>query len=220
VIGTTPPGRSSFSPRDHRSGGAGHSIRTPAGIVTSPASGLLPGRPAMYPAAPRGHYPDPQEVQMYTTFNAARTRAHHSRHERQRLARTLAFSRRTPPVPPPAPMVELQRAELELIERLVHRDRTAVSSALLLSPASAPAAHAGTRCSPESARWHGRHRRRARSAASAARRSPGTSTPRWRQARRGSPSRLDARSHEDRLDTRGRRQPNRRGGPSLRGSVA
>jgi hypothetical protein len=85
----------------------------------------------MYPAAPRGHYPDPQEGQMYTTFNAARTRAHLSRHERQRLARTLAFSRRTPPVPPPAPMVELQRAELELIERLVHRDRTAVSSALL-----------------------------------------------------------------------------------------
>jgi hypothetical protein len=68
---------------------------------------------------------------MSMTINAARTRAHLSRHERQRLARTLAFSRRTLASPPAAPVVAFQQAELELIERLVHRDRTAVSSAVL-----------------------------------------------------------------------------------------
>jgi hypothetical protein len=68
---------------------------------------------------------------MYTTINAARTRAHLSRHERLQLARTLAFSRRTPATSPAVPVVALQRAELELIERLVHRDRTAVSTAML-----------------------------------------------------------------------------------------
>jgi hypothetical protein len=39
----------------------------------------------------------------------------------------VAFSRRTPV----APVVALQRAELELIERLVPRDRTAASTAVL-----------------------------------------------------------------------------------------
>ena len=68
---------------------------------------------------------------MHTTINAARTRPQLSRRERQRLARAEAFSRRTPTSPPKVPAIELDRRELELIDRLVRHDRTAVSSALL-----------------------------------------------------------------------------------------
>lgn len=69
---------------------------------------------------------------MRSTMSAARRRGHLSRHERQRVARAEAFSRHTPTAGPGAPVVNLSPRELELIERLVRRDRTAVSSALLL----------------------------------------------------------------------------------------
>ena len=68
---------------------------------------------------------------MQSTNRAAHKRRHLSRHERQRQARAEAFSRRTPltlAVPSP---VMLATEELELIDRLVRRDRTAVSTALL-----------------------------------------------------------------------------------------
>ena len=68
---------------------------------------------------------------MQSTIHAARGRGHLSRHERQRLARAEAFSRRTPAGMRGEVPVTLGRDELELIERLVRRDRTAVSSALL-----------------------------------------------------------------------------------------
>ena len=68
---------------------------------------------------------------MHTTINAARTRAQLSRRERQRLARSEAFSRRTPTTPPQVAAITFDRRELELINRLVRHDRTAVSSALL-----------------------------------------------------------------------------------------
>jgi hypothetical protein len=69
---------------------------------------------------------------MQATNRAAHKRRHLSRHERQRQARAAAFSRRTlrtPIVPSP---VRLATEELELIDRLVRRDRTAVSTALLV----------------------------------------------------------------------------------------
>jgi hypothetical protein len=65
---------------------------------------------------------------MQSMTYAARTRRRYSRHERQRHARAEAFSRRTrnmPATPPPV------RLEPEVIGRLVRRDRTAVSTALL-----------------------------------------------------------------------------------------
>jgi hypothetical protein len=68
---------------------------------------------------------------MSTTIKAARTGAHLSRHERQRLARAEAFSRRTTASPPATPAIQLQPVELELIEGLVRHDRTAVSSSVL-----------------------------------------------------------------------------------------
>ena len=68
---------------------------------------------------------------MQSTTRAARTRRYLSRHERQRRARAEAFSRRTPTVLSQAPPVKLEPEELELIDRLVRHDRTAVSSALL-----------------------------------------------------------------------------------------
>ena len=68
---------------------------------------------------------------MSTTINAARMRAHLSRHERQRLARAEAFSRRTTASPPATPAIQLQQGELELIEGLVRHNRTAVSSSVL-----------------------------------------------------------------------------------------
>ena len=69
---------------------------------------------------------------MHTRLNAARTRPQLSRHERQRLARSEAFSRRTPTTTPKVAAITFGRRELELINRLVRHDRTAVSSALLV----------------------------------------------------------------------------------------
>lgn len=69
---------------------------------------------------------------MRSMTRAAYTRQHLSRHERQRQARVEAFSRRSamhPVVPSP---VRLAGEDLELIDRLVRRDRTAVSTALLV----------------------------------------------------------------------------------------
>jgi len=68
---------------------------------------------------------------MQSTTHAAPRRGHLSRHERQRRARAEAFSRRTPAGVCGEIPVKLGKDELELIERLVRRDRTAVSSALL-----------------------------------------------------------------------------------------
>jgi hypothetical protein len=70
-------------------------------------------------------------LQMQSTIHAARRRGHLSRHERQRVARAEAFSRRTPSGMCGEAPVKLGQDELDLIERLVRRDRTAVSSALL-----------------------------------------------------------------------------------------
>jgi ABC-type thiamine transport system ATPase subunit len=68
---------------------------------------------------------------VHPTIYAARRRRHLSRHERQRLARAEAFSRRTPPILADVPPAKLETRELELIDRLVRHDRTAVSSAVL-----------------------------------------------------------------------------------------
>ncbi len=68
---------------------------------------------------------------MQSTTHAAPRRGHLSRHERQRRARAEAFSRRTPAGMSREVPVKLEDDELELIERLVRHDRTAVSSALL-----------------------------------------------------------------------------------------
>ena len=68
---------------------------------------------------------------MQSTTHAAPRRGHLSRHERQRRARAEAFSRRTSSGMSREVPVKLEDDELELIERLVRRDRTAVSSALL-----------------------------------------------------------------------------------------
>jgi len=68
---------------------------------------------------------------MQSTIHPARRRGHLSRHERQCLARSEAFSRRTPAGMCGEVPVKLGHDELDLIERLVRRDRTPVSSALL-----------------------------------------------------------------------------------------
>jgi hypothetical protein len=68
---------------------------------------------------------------MHSTIHPARGRGHLSRHERQRRARAEAFSRRTSNDVAADVPVKLGQDQLELIERLVRRDRTAVSSALL-----------------------------------------------------------------------------------------
>ena len=68
---------------------------------------------------------------MQSTTQAARRRGHLSRHERQLCVRAEAFSRRTPAQVPGDVPVKLEEHELELIERLVRQDRTAVSSAVL-----------------------------------------------------------------------------------------
>ena len=68
---------------------------------------------------------------MKSTIHAARRRGHLSRHERQRCMRAEAFSRRTPTTISGDVPVKLEEHELELIERLVRHDRTAVSSAML-----------------------------------------------------------------------------------------
>jgi hypothetical protein len=68
---------------------------------------------------------------MHTTTRAARRRSYLSRRERQQRARAEAFSRRTSAIAEVVTPQKLDRRELELIDRLVRRDRTAVSSALL-----------------------------------------------------------------------------------------
>src|SRR5947209_13089419 len=68
---------------------------------------------------------------MQSTTEAARRRGHLSRHERQRLARTKAFSRRTAVGQRADAPVKLREDELALIDRLVPDDRTVVSCALL-----------------------------------------------------------------------------------------
>ena len=67
---------------------------------------------------------------MHSTIHAARL-GHLSRHERLRIARAEVFSRRTPAVLPLAVTVKLADEELQLIDRLICRDRTPVSTALL-----------------------------------------------------------------------------------------
>jgi hypothetical protein len=69
---------------------------------------------------------------MQSMTRAAHTRRHVSRHERQRQARAEAFSRRTTRTPVVPSPVSLATEELELIDQLVRRDRTAVSTALLV----------------------------------------------------------------------------------------
>jgi hypothetical protein len=68
---------------------------------------------------------------MESMTSAARTRRHLSRQERQCHARAEALSRRTPTTPIVPSPVMLATQELELIDRLVRRDRTPVSTALL-----------------------------------------------------------------------------------------
>jgi hypothetical protein len=68
---------------------------------------------------------------MQSKTRAAQTRCYLSRHERQRQARAEAFSRRTTTAQLVASPVSLAAEELELIDRLVRCDRTAVSTALL-----------------------------------------------------------------------------------------
>ena len=68
---------------------------------------------------------------MQSTNRAGHTRRHLSRHERQRQARAAAFSRKTTKTPIVPSPVMLATEELELIDRLVRRDRTAVSTTLL-----------------------------------------------------------------------------------------
>jgi hypothetical protein len=68
---------------------------------------------------------------MQSMTRAADKRRHLSRHERQRQARGAAFSRRSMTVPIVPSPVRLASDDAELIDRLVRRDRTAVSTALL-----------------------------------------------------------------------------------------
>jgi hypothetical protein len=68
---------------------------------------------------------------MHQMTEVARRRGHLSRHERQRIDRAAALSRRTSDSSTPACSVNLTTAELELVDRLVRSDRTAVSTALL-----------------------------------------------------------------------------------------
>lgn len=68
---------------------------------------------------------------MHPTTHPARRGGHLSRHERQRLARAAAFSRRTALTVAATAPVKLDGEDLELIDRLIRHDRTAVSTALL-----------------------------------------------------------------------------------------
>jgi hypothetical protein len=68
---------------------------------------------------------------MYSTTRAARQCGHLSRRERLQLARAEAFSRRTRADTLALSPVNLSRHELDVIDRLVRRDRTAVLRALL-----------------------------------------------------------------------------------------
>jgi hypothetical protein len=67
---------------------------------------------------------------MQSMTRAAHPWRHLSRHERQRQARADAFSRRTTRTRIAPTPVMLATEELELIDRLVRRDRTVVSTAL------------------------------------------------------------------------------------------
>jgi hypothetical protein len=69
--------------------------------------------------------------QMGSTNHPARGSGHLSRHERQRLARADTFSRRSAVMSAPALPVQLTTEDVVLIDRLIRRDRTAVSTALL-----------------------------------------------------------------------------------------
>lgn len=69
---------------------------------------------------------------MQSTNPAAHKRRHLSRHERQRQARAEAFSRRTRTTPLLLLPVKLETEELALIDQLVRRDRTVVSTGLLV----------------------------------------------------------------------------------------
>jgi hypothetical protein len=69
---------------------------------------------------------------MQSTIHAAHRGGHLSRHERQEVSRAAAFSRRTRVDAAAEVPVKLNEDELELIDRLVRHDRTAVSSALLV----------------------------------------------------------------------------------------
>jgi hypothetical protein len=93
---------------------------------------------------------------MQSMTSAARTWRHLSRHERQRLARAEAFSRRTPAHPITPSPVKLAPNDLALIDRLVRHDRTAVSSALLAIAgigASRPVRGAVLACVTEATCW-------------------------------------------------------------------
>ena len=68
---------------------------------------------------------------MQSTIHAAHGRGHLSRHERQRLARVAAFSRRTSEGVCGEVAVKLGPDELELIDGLVRCHPTLVSTALL-----------------------------------------------------------------------------------------
>lgn len=68
---------------------------------------------------------------MQSMTRAARTRCHLSKHERQRRARAEAFFRRSRTESLAPSPVKLALDDVELIDRLVRRDRTAVSTALL-----------------------------------------------------------------------------------------
>jgi hypothetical protein len=68
---------------------------------------------------------------MQSTSHPARGRGHLSRHERQRRARADVFSRRTRARVPSDVPAKLEQDDLELVDRLVCQDRTAVSSAVL-----------------------------------------------------------------------------------------
>jgi hypothetical protein len=121
---------------------------------------------------------------MQSMTRAARTRRHLSRHERHRRARTEAFSRRTPADPITQSLVKLAPEDLELIDRLVRHDRTAVSSALLAiagSGASRPVRGVVLARVTEAACWA---QAGARSAPTERRRSPGTSSGRLAAATR------------------------------------
>ncbi|MFZ0378095.1 MAG: hypothetical protein WCD11_23685 [Solirubrobacteraceae bacterium] len=115
---------------------------------------------------------------MKPTTRAAYTRPHLSRHARQRAARVNAFSRRTKTIPIAPPPVTLGTDDLELIDRLMHRDRTGVSTALLTiagigageavrwavldrTTAAASGAHAGGAISSQRAEQIARHVSRA-----------------------------------------------------------
>ncbi len=68
---------------------------------------------------------------MQSMTRTAQTRCHLSKHERQRRARAEAFSRRSRTESLAPSPVKLGPEDVELIDRLVRGDRTAVSTALL-----------------------------------------------------------------------------------------